>query len=173
MQHFSISMLGTFVTFNIHCWNFVDNSAGSFLSQSLPSLQSCWNITFNSNMDGDNMPKGLNTDIENCKNCLFVMCLCRISCNRCWMVKLKVSLLMFHGIPSTFVSSTRLGFNDESAHDCSSFLFIFLNECHKLISIAFPFSKIYICFLKNQLKLNIKLWYSFQLLCSTWQIIYI
>ena len=36
------------------------------------------------------------------------------------MVKLKVSLLVFHGIPSTFVSSTRLGFNNESAYDCSS-----------------------------------------------------
>ena len=36
------------------------------------------------------------------------------------MVKVKVSLLVLHGIPSTFVSSTRLGFNGESAYDGSS-----------------------------------------------------
>ena len=57
-------------------------------------------------MAGDNIPKGLHTDSENCKECFFVMCSSWIACSRYWMVKLKVCLLVFHGIPSTFVSST-------------------------------------------------------------------
>ena len=56
------------------------------------------------------------------------------------MVKLKVFLLVFHGIPSTFVSSTRLRFKDESAHDVYQInLFELLFHCGRFI---FAFSKV-------------------------------
>ena len=150
-----MSVCGTFVVFDSHCWNFADNSAGSFLSRSFPYLQSCWKITFNGNMPGDNMPKGSNTDAENCKNCLFVMCSGQISCSRCWIVKLKVSLLVCNGIFSTFVSSARLGFSDEYVYDgssttsnlfpCSCFLMNIINSFEWLFHywrFIFAFSKI-------------------------------
>ena len=107
-------MSRTIVAFGSYCRNFGDNSAGSFSSQSFLSLQSCWNITFNGNTSDYNTRKQSNTDTEYYKNYLSLTFLDRMSCNRCWMVNLKVSLLVFHGIPSTFVSSTRLGFNDKS-----------------------------------------------------------
>ena len=78
------------------------------------------------------------------------------------MVKPRVSLLVFHGVPSTFMSSARLEVNNESPYDGSSrtsnlFPFpCFFNKHHKFISIAFPFLKIHICLLENQPRLNVK-----------------